>query len=614
MPDLEQHWWQRDEVSVHEGVLSTVHAILNNQKYREHNFARSLKLYGNADIYGLHGRDYARVKRASKEKRLALNVVKSMADTTTAKMGTKKPRAQFLTEGGDWSLQQKARKLTQFVDGVFYQEKCYKKGRICFKDGSLFGKGLAKVFSSGGKICVERVFPPEIIVDDEEARLAPPRTLFQRKFISRHVLLEMYSDDPQAHQMIKNAHPATSHQGQLRRASRGRSQADMLEVIEAWHKPSTPDADDGKHAIVIDGYTLLFEDWDGPEFPFAEFDWDEPVLGWWPMGLAEELVPIQREINIIIRRMVEYLRRVAVPRVYVDSASEIVKAHINNIIGAVVRYNSAGGNPPVFETPSVIPRDMFETLLMLFEKAYQIAGVSEMSAQAKKPSGLNSGKALRTFDDIETERFANRQQSYQEFYLQLAKLIIQEARNLYRTDSEDESVDVEVKAVKGRKFVRSIKWSEIDLEDDMFVMQAFPVNFLPKTPAARLQFVQELMSSGLIDPQMGMSLLDFPDLEAYQSLVNAPLEDIKAMIEDMLDGQYFPPEPFQNLQLGIKLVTSARLKAKRDNAPEDVLELMLRWTEDAHQMLKETQAAMAAGPAALPPGAPPNGAGPQPQP
>ena len=123
MPDLEQHWWQRDESSVHEGVLSTVHAILNNQKYREHNFARSLKLYGNADIYGLHGRDYARVKKASKEKRLALNVVKSMADTTTAKMGTKKPRAQFLTEGGDWSLQQKARKLTQWWREICSQDQ-----------------------------------------------------------------------------------------------------------------------------------------------------------------------------------------------------------------------------------------------------------------------------------------------------------------------------------------------------------------------------------------------------------------------------------------------------------------------------------------------------------
>jgi hypothetical protein len=47
-----------------------------------------------------------------------------------------------------------------------------------------------------------------------------------------------------------------------------------------------------------------------------------------------------------------------------------------------------------------------------------------LSAAAQKPAGLDSGKALREYNDIESDRFMTIGQAYERYYLQLAKLDI----------------------------------------------------------------------------------------------------------------------------------------------------------------------------------------------
>jgi hypothetical protein len=120
---------------------------------------------------------------------------------------------------------------------------------------------------------------------------------------------------------------------------------------------------------------------------------------------------------------------------------------------------------------------------------------------------------------------------------------------------------------------------------------------LPHEPVGRLAFIQELINTGMITPEFGTELLDFPDLESYLSIKNAALEDLMATLEDLLEGEYTPPEPYQDLQNGIPLFQSAYLRYKRLKTDESKLDNIRLWISQADAMLQKAQAANRVQPA-----------------
>jgi hypothetical protein len=83
-------------------------------------------------------------------------VIQSAIDTITAKMAKNKPKSSFITEGGDWQLQRKAKKLEKFCDGVRYENHGHFMGVNAFRDGCVFGDGLVHVFANHGRVKWER--------------------------------------------------------------------------------------------------------------------------------------------------------------------------------------------------------------------------------------------------------------------------------------------------------------------------------------------------------------------------------------------------------------------------------------------------------------------------
>ena len=206
--------------------------------------------------------------------------------------------------------------------------------------------------------------------------------------------------------------------------------------------------------------------------------------------------------------------------------------------------------------------------------------------------------ALREFNDIESERFAVIGQRWEQFFIDIAAQAVDQATDLYTKEN-----DLEVK-VPGKSFIEKIKWSEVSLPADAYIMRCFPSSILPTTPAGRLQVVQELIQGGFLSKEEGLALLDFPDLERQLNLSNAAIDDVMEQLEKIVeDKKYDTPEMYQNLQLAVKLGQSAYLKARADNQPQDVQELLRRYIDDAQAMIND-QAAEQAPPAA-PPGAAP---------
>jgi hypothetical protein len=247
-----------------------------------------------------------------------------------------------------------------------------------------------------------------------------------------------------------------------------------------------------------------------------------------------------------------------------------------------------------------IPGELFTHLDRLYQRAFEIVGISQLSAQSAKPAGLNSGKALREYNDIESERFLAVSRRYEDFYLEAARQMIDLAKEIAALEDDYEVV------VPGKEFVDSVKWSEIDLEEDQYVMKCYPTGFLPSTPTGRFQFAEDLIRAGFVSAEEGLSLLDFPDTQSTLNLKLAPKRDIENMIERMVDtGEYEPPEPFQNLQLGVDMCKAAYLQYRLMDVPEERLELLRTWAEQALKMLQppapEMPPQMAAPTEELPP-------------
>lgn len=565
-------WYKKTGADLAESLYAFVGQLRNDQGYRQDENLRHLRLYGNMETYSLRNYGFYRAEpSAATSPRVTLNIVQSMVDTVVSKITKNKPRPSFLTDGADWSLQRKAKKLSQFVEGQFYATDFYSKRALAIQDSCIMGTGPLKIYREGKVIKCDRVFVDELTIDETESLYGEVRSLYQTKHLPLEVLQSMFPDH--ATELEIAASPEISDWA----SGSNKAKTNLLKVVEAWHLPSGPDATDGVHSIVCEKLNLFTEPYKRHYFPFVNWRWNVRPIGYWGQGVAEQLTGIQLEINKILRTIQVAMHLVSVPKIFIEASSKIVESHLNNKIGGIIKYV---GQPPVEGKLGSIPRELFEQLDRLYNRAYEVIGVSQLAAQASKPQGLNSGKALREFNDIESERFMSVAQRDEQAVLDAAKQYIALGKEIY-----DAYGEYKVKT-KGARFMEVLDWSDVDMEADQYLMQCFPVSALSKTPAGRLQDIQELMAIGLIGKEDGMKLLDFPDLQHFYNFNNAGLEDIERTIEEMIDNAaYSTPEPYQNLILGVTKMQQAYLMYKSQGAPEERLELFRRWIEDAQTLL-----------------------------
>lgn len=587
-------WWNKAEKDIAPSVFALLGRLHNEQSYIEDKNYRNMRLYGNLEAAAIRGFSASRAEPTyATQNRVTLNIIQSMVDTVVSKITKNRPKPSFLTEGGDFSAQRRAMKLTQFCEGQFEATGYYAKSEQAFKEACIEGTGAIKFYKEDGEVKTERVFINELTVDDMDGLYGAPRSLHQEKFIHVDVLQSMF---PKKRMQIAAMAGATS-QSQFQ-SNTYDSISNMVLVVESWHLPTKKGAGDGLHTICVDMQdgTLFAEEWTKDYFPFVFHRWCEPQYGFWGQGLAEQLTGLQLEINKILRTIQVSMHLVSIPKIFVNSASNVVSAHLNNKIGGIVKYI---GDMPEMKSLGSIPPELFAHLDRLYTRAYEIAGISQLSANAAKPAGLDSGKALREYNDIESERFMDVAKRYERTFLDAARINIDMTKELAEEDSE-----YAVKA-KHNQFLKMLKWKDVNLEEDKYIMQCWPTSSLASSPAGRLQDVQELLAAGFISKEDGMKLLNFPDLQQYYNFNNAGVEDIERTIEAIIDeGDYQTPEPYQNLQMGITKMQQAYLLYKSQGAPETRLELFRRWIEDAAALLQKGASASATEPTALPPAGP----------
>ena len=551
---------------------SVVDRLWQQQSYRRELHLRNARLYGNLPILGLGPRGYARKALAGDKSKLAFNVIKSCADAYTAKVTKEHPKVTFVTSDGDHELKEKAEALDRFFEGQLYEMDFYNEAPSIVLDSSIYGNGIIYPYiddSEGEQsIAIERVFPWEVGVDDEEAVYGKPRNIYRRKYIDRVVLEEMF---PEHVSYIATAARELNNVNEWGYDST----ADQVVVTEAWHLKSGPKANDGLHAIMISNCTLFEEEYTKTHAPFVVLPKQPTLIGYWTSGLAEELEGIQLEINTLLQKIQRSHHLLAAGHWLVRKGS-LNKQKIDNQIGSILEWTT---EKPELAVGMTVSPEVYSHLDRLYAKAYEITGISQLQAQGLKPAGLDSGEAQRVYLDIQTERFQVSLRLYHNFVLTLAHRIIELAGEI-----SEHNTKFAVKAL-GKRDMRKVVFKENFLKDSEYILKLYPTNALSQDPEGRIQQVQEFANAGWVDPKRAMRLLDFPDLKAAMSFDDASYNYTMDLIDDMKHGQYRPPEPFMDLNESIKWVQLGYLVAKRDGIADDKLELFITWLEQAKDML-----------------------------
>lgn len=535
-------WWEADnKKDLCDQVLGTAAFLKEQQQYRYRQAALYARLYGNFPLYGWVGTNLSKMAIGSQlpQDRSTFNLVQSAVDTLVSRITQSRPRPVFLTDNGNYKQRKLAKQLNDFINGEFYQTKMYEHGENILRDASVLGTGLVKIFEKDDKVCVERRLLTEILVDPNDGLYGHPRQMYELQLIDRSVLAEMFSNDRGKVDRAEQAYPDNG-------GDSAKTISDQVMVVEAWRLPSSPKAGDGRHVIACTSGILLDEEYEKNYYPFVFSEYSKRMLGYWGQGLAEQLTGTQQGINRLLQTIDSSINLVGVPRVFVEDGSKVVKAHLNSSIGAIVTYK---GTKPIYEVAPCVPQELYAQLERLIKFGYQQAGVSQLAAVAQKPAGVNSGEAIRNYDDIQSDRFSLTQKNYSRVYEEAAYLMFDVACDIAARTGKYQTV------YPNKNGAKQIDLPEIDKETrDQFVIQCFDSSALPRDPAGRLQKITEMIQSGMIDISEGRRLLDFPDLNQVEELANASEERILQALDKMVDeGEFTPPDPFMNLDLAEKL-------------------------------------------------------------
>lgn len=538
-------WWKAvDDEKLCRDLLGTASYLKTNQTYRIRQLAVDVRLYSGLNIYNYAGANTSRFDRTKTlpEDRPTFNIIQSATDTLNSRITQNEPSPRFLTNGADYRQRHLGEEMNRFMSGEFYQTHAYRKGALAFKDACVMGTGCLKVYvdDQTKKVCVDRVLVGDLLIDDNDALNGEPQQMIQLKLMNREHLLSRIRGKKEREivETAPNSYPDNS-------SDSGRTTADQVMVAEAWKLPtgSDPDAEgyvSGRHTIATQMGVLFDEPWDCPKFPFVFMKYSDPFLGYWGQGLATQLFGTQLAINRIMYTIARAINLVGVPRVFVDSSSKVVNAHNNNEIGVIVKYQ---GTKPSYEVAPCNAPELYQERDRLIQYGFQQCGVSSMAATSQKPAGLDSGAAIRSFDDISTDRLFSLSKKYDNFFIELAYLIAEKAMEVAKKYGKYQTV------YPNKDGTQEIDLPKMTFLKDTFVIQCFTESSLPKTPAGRIQTITEMIQSGMLSIKEGRRLLKTPDLEEEERLINSAEERCYQILDRIVhEGDYTPPDPYLNFQ------------------------------------------------------------------
>lgn len=457
------------------------------------------------------------------------NVIRSCIDTLTSKIASQKVRPFINTVNGTFKQLQIAKQAQDFFDSLYDEQNINKIVSDAFRDACVFDKGVIYVDVADKK--VYRVFPWQVYVDPREASYSRLTQITWKQEQFPVLLLPIKVDN---------------------------DEMETVTYYQYW------DLNKAKHYYWIPELDHYEEEkWDGGCLPFLFLNYASPVKATTSQSVVDLLYGIQMEIDSLLNKIKDASQLCAPMQYFVPEGSNIKANKLTNRVGEIYTYsmppNVTASPITVSITPFMDPQWM-STVETLKNHAYEMVGISQLSATSQKPQGLDSGVALNTLEDIESDRFETQLNSVIRIYIDLAKLMIQ----LFPPEED----------ILPRNRMRSnIKWADIVQARDEICIQFSAANSLSKDPSTKLQQLQALYAAGLIPQSHIAKLMEIPDIDDGYNLATNSIKAVYAVIDDCIEYDNFDVPDYIPNQMLLEEIMNTILSLKAANNPDNKVDI-----------------------------------------
>lgn len=472
--------------------------------YRNYNYynntpAGVLKNIRNPSIVGLYNIDESIENDTTLTP--SINVIKSCIDTLTSKIAQSKVRPFFNCINGTFRDINVCKNAQQYFDQYFDIEEVNKKVSMAFRDACIFDHGVIYVDSETRSIT--KALPWQVFVRPAELTYNNiTRAYYCQNDYPVSMLPEKYRNK------VLKANP------------------DQEYVTYGIYYDTV---DQCKAVYISELDFVELEKYEGNRVPFIFLWYNNPIHGGSSVSVVDMLYGIQCEVNTLMSKVKDASQLSPALTFFLPDDATIKSTQLNNRVGNVITYKATSdmsGSPVTVATPNFIDSQYIELINNLKETAYEMVGISQLSAQSKKPSGLDSGVALQTMENVESERFEEQLNQVIRCYVEIAKTCL-------RVFPKDETI---LPDTPNRV---DIKWGDIVDEEKKMQIQFSAADSLSKDPSTKLQQLQQLAQVGVIPRERIAQFMELPDLEGGYSLSNNAINAVLSVIRDCIESDSF---------------------------------------------------------------------------
>ena len=490
----------RDRVS----ELKSLNESRLSKYYRNYNYynntpAGTLKTIRNPSIVGLYNIDESPENDTTLTP--SINVIKSCIDTLTSKIAQSKVRPFFNCINGTFKDINVCKNAQQYFDQYFDIEEVNKKVSMAFRDACIFDHGVIYVDSETKSIT--KALPWQVFVRPAELT---------------------YNNVTRAY-YCQNDYPVSMLPEKYRNKVL-KSNPDQEYVTYGIYYDTV---DQCKAVYITELDFVEIEKYEGNRVPFIFLWYNNPIHGGSSVSVVDMLYGIQCEVNTLMSKVKDASQLSPALTFFLPDDATIKSTQLNNRVGNVITYKATSdmsGSPVTVATPNFIDNQYIELINNLKETAYEMVGISQLSAQSKKPSGLNSGIALQTVEDVESERFEEQLNQVIRCYVEIAKTCL-------RVFPKEETI---LPDTPNRLDVR---WKDIVDEEKKMQIQFSAADSLSKDPSTKLQQLQQLAQVGVIPQERIAQFMELPDLEGGYSLSNNAINAVLSVIRDCIESDNY---------------------------------------------------------------------------
>lgn len=423
------------------------------------------------------------------------NVIRSCIDTLTSKIACQKVRPFFNSVNGSWKDFELCTQAQQFFDVLFDEYNVNDIVTLAFKDACIFERGTIFISNSG----IERMLPWTVYTNPaEDSYNKNTELLWECKKYPKALL------------------PFDIKTSQ-----------DLVTYTRYWNTKEKlfyvwiPEANYNS----VESYEK--------ELPFVQIYYNKPLFGSSCSSVVDVLFGIQDQIDNLIKTCAIAAKRNMPKTYWVPEGTDVKAGSLNNEVGQVIPYRpipGGSGVPIICDEQRIIDPQYRELIEKYKQDAYELVGISQLSATSQKPQGLNSGIALSTMENIESDRFETQLNQVIRCYVDIAKKCI----NIL--DSKELILPQEKTRIM-------LNWEDLIGAAKSFNIQFSAAESLSKDPSTKLQQLQSLAQAGIIPQSHIAKYLELPDIESAYNITTNSLNAVMSLIKETIEGDEVPEIP-----------------------------------------------------------------------